>query len=71
MDSLSMDHLLLTNLLNLYANKAKIMMKTKNRIKYKLLIPRGVAKTKTFSGCIKQRIIIRKPSKQGSLYLYK
>ena len=32
MDSLYMDHLLLTNLLNLYANKAKIMMKTKNRI---------------------------------------
>ena len=61
MDSLGMDHLLLTNLLNLYANKAKIMMKTKNRIKYKLLIPRGVAKTTTFSGCIKQRIIIRKP----------
>ena len=30
MDSLDMDHLLLTNLFNLY--EAKIMMKTKNRI---------------------------------------
>ena len=34
MDSWDMDHLLITNLLNLYENKAKIMMKTKDRITY-------------------------------------
>ena len=34
MDSLDMDQLLLTNQLNLYANKDKIIMKTKDRIKY-------------------------------------
>ena len=34
MDSVNMDKLLLTNQLNLYANKDKIIMKTKDRIKY-------------------------------------
>ena len=34
MDSSHVDHLLITNLLNLYANKTKIMMKTKDRITY-------------------------------------
>ena len=37
MDSLDMDQLLLTNLLKLEVNIAKIMMKTKDRIKYNLL----------------------------------